>query len=514
VQLDGPEHTTVKVKPENLVVVDPVEEIDTHFGLAMLTLNGLSYCAPHRMEICGACGVNFRLMNRMAQLGEAPDVCERAERLDREEEKRKQPPLRAPRASRVFEPAPRVPKLNAKVLLEDGFDPSVLPAWPAAASVGKCFEAAFSMREFIHSHAGIKPSPEEDPLYHVKESMGCIGRRYDDCAAVAKPTPRFSLQDEAQTECLMLDVVDVRGVAGDLGKGTPTVVVHYAYYTASNMRKFAKTVQRSLHMKTKVDVRRGFTAAQSAEAGFQNMPSHPAEIALARKLLEKHRKRLSPAFIDQYSQDLAEGWRVSMLQPVSKAAEVRPAPAKQVCAACGQQPATLLTCQRCKAAKYCSQACQKADWAVHKKSCRAPEAEPDAEVIVVNLTPGKQFMPGMPQDFVVATIDSNASVSALKGEEAVVMSQGEAPSKTAHKLFVVKIQVLPGGPGPMGMMCYDEKRKFQLQIHGNNCDEHLRLDARIRAGNVAGGLKAYFSAYVSAGQLHILVHKPLPLQPW
>ena len=55
-----------------------------------------------------------------------------------------------------------------------------------------------------------------------------------------------------------------------------------------------------------------------------------------------------------------------------------PAEAPAECNLCGKRvgPATKLsTCARCKAAKYCSVACQKKDWATHKAICVRPVAE-------------------------------------------------------------------------------------------------------------------------------------------
>ena len=34
--------------------------------------------------------------------------------------------------------------------------------------------------------------------------------------------------------------------------------------------------------------------------------------------------------------------------------------------------ARLLTCSRCRRVKYCTSACQKADWKDHKAECRKP----------------------------------------------------------------------------------------------------------------------------------------------
>ena len=64
------------------------------------------------------------------------------------------------------------------------------------------------------------------------------------------------------------------------------------------------------------------------------------------------------------------------------------------------------------------------------------------------------------------------------------------------------------------MMCYNQARDLQVHIAEQNCSAAARLDSIIRSGKIANGLKGYFNAYVSAGKLHIVAHKPLPLQEW
>ena len=39
------------------------------------------------------------------------------------------------------------------------------------------------------------------------------------------------------------------------------------------------------------------------------------------------------------------------------------------CSACGAFGAKLRACSACHAARYCDEACQKADWRTHKKHC-------------------------------------------------------------------------------------------------------------------------------------------------
>merc|ERR1719221_2593981 len=123
----------------------------------MLTVNGLCYCASHRMEICGACGYDFRIMNRMRQLQDGDDVHDRAVKLDRDEAARNEAPLRAPVKDSVKPPPPpSTPVLNSKARAPRGLDPSALPAWLKVKqdSSGKgplelAFQGAFSMREMF-----------------------------------------------------------------------------------------------------------------------------------------------------------------------------------------------------------------------------------------------------------------------------------------------------------------------------------------------------------------------------
>ena len=261
---------------------------------------------------------------------------------------------------------------------------------------------------------------------------------------------------------------------------------------------------------------------QSRESGFQNMPSHPAEIATARGLLDGNRKRLNPAFVERLSRDLVDGWSISILQPITKEAEKVPA-VIEACGKCGKQgvedsgsSTTLLTCARCKVQKYCSKECQLADWKQHKKICKAPEKEPSADIIVVDVQKSLQFgeamgwPAGMPMT--MASMNMDASLGDMKAP-----GDSKEAGPLPDKIFIVKVQVPPSGFGssPMGMMCYNERRNIQCQIHTQSCRDAERLDRIVRSGTIAGGMKAYFNAYLSAdGKLNIVAHKPLPLQRW
>lgn len=72
-------------------------------------------------------------------------------------------------------------------------------------------------------------------------------------------------------------------------------------------------------------------------------------------------------------------------------------PPPDVCARCGASAVAdkkLLTCGRCKTARYCGAACQKAHWPAHKEGCKRPAAKlegyaniPDAGEAVAQALP-------------------------------------------------------------------------------------------------------------------------------
>lgn len=69
-------------------------------------------------------------------------------------------------------------------------------------------------------------------------------------------------------------------------------------------------------------------------------------------------------------------------------------------------------------------------------------------------------------------------------------------------------------PGLLDLMCYNQKRDFQCWIPRQQNDSE-ELATLIRTSGLAGGLKAYFKAFVDqTTQQLVVVPTMLPAQPW
>jgi hypothetical protein len=81
--------------------VEPLHDYEEESG-GIVSVNGLSFCAMHRVETCDACRLDFAVPNRLLQLGHDPlspscaKAMLRAERQVAAERDACKPPLSAP----------------------------------------------------------------------------------------------------------------------------------------------------------------------------------------------------------------------------------------------------------------------------------------------------------------------------------------------------------------------------------------------------------------------------------
>ena len=202
---------------------------------------------------------------------------------------------------------------------------------------------------------------------------------------------------------------------------------------------------------------------------------------------------------------IAQRPRAQALQPITSLRSGE----TSACPVCGKS--ALLTCSRCKKQAYCSKECQRSDWKQHKKTCKAPEAATDADIIDVDLRIDPDT--GL-HGFCMDTESATSAMSRCRRTERTGMAGSHL---LEDKVYVVKVQT-PPHEGPL--LCYDATRQFQLHITDKTCAEKRRLTELIRAKGVSGKVamggsrKAYFNAYRTGSTMKLLIHELLPLQAW
>ncbi len=464
------------VKGENLEAVDVVEEVSNE----MLVVNGLCYCAKHRLEACGTCARDWVVTNRMAQLGGDESSWDLAARLEAGERARNEPPHRAPRSA----PQPATPQVPKRSQLRAGLDPSRLPAWPADEKVSTGF-AMYSLG-IIGEIVGCEQSaarPIPNVWRHVQDTLLWFADSLQGARERGIPLPRVTLSDEAQSENLMIDSIALH----TLDNLSALVVVRYMYQTASGMS------HERMQMFTQ--------SLKLLPAGtlFCSCTVEVAQLRALKALLDHNAAQLDPAFLLRAQVGLPEMVRVSALRPVDLD---MPRGEGERCAQCGALGASS-ACGSCKVTHYCNRKCQRAHWKQHKADCERRRLLED--IVEVDLDPLKQPQV-LEMIFGGAAICKGGTVDVLDG--AVV-----------H----VKLQVAIDEPDGQPMLCYDRDRKLCVGIWLRNCPHAERLVTKTRAaphtrGRLEAiglvGSKAYFPAVLNGATLRILLHEQLPPQPW
>jgi hypothetical protein len=330
------------VKGENLEVVDMVEEVSNE----MLTVNGLCYCAKHRLEACGSCARDWVVMNRMAQLGGDDSSCELAVRLEARERARNEPPHRAPRSA----PQAATPQVPERSQLRAGLDPSRLAAWPADEDVSSGFKMYQMARlgEMVGEQSGAaRPIP--NVWRHVQDELDWFTSALQEARERGIPPPRVVLSDEAQSESLMLDSIALHA----LDDVSALVVVRYMYQSASGMsHERMQMFPQSLKL-------------LPAGTLFASRTLEVTHLRALKALLDHNAAQLDPAFLLRAQVGLPEMVRVSALRPVELDA---PRGEGERCAQCGALGASY-ACGACMVTHYCARECQRAHWKQHKADC-------------------------------------------------------------------------------------------------------------------------------------------------
>lgn len=251
-----------------------------------LIVNDLMYCADHELEVCGKCGVDHRSGNFLHECAEENAVDLMEEWLVNMKGTGA-PPRQAPKKRGKVDfpgnPAVFRPSISDHLLLLDGdanVDPSSFNSWPSGNT-----EAA------MRSHTGLGvgsvecgvPEFAKLPIRRVRETLVVLARRWDDFLSRKtnnEPMCRMLLQDDAQTQVLLLDLLPPIRLMVVGSAHVPVFVVRWAHTKASDMQS-AFQVMSTMERNTKM-------GEISVEVD---------EIQFLAEILEENAKRIDPSFI-------------------------------------------------------------------------------------------------------------------------------------------------------------------------------------------------------------------------
>lgn len=316
--------------------------------------NGATVCSEHGLEVCGACGVDYRLLNS-----------ERG----------------------VSAPQPEPLSIKAKKLgaSEDGLkdlDPSLLPAivdtapraaWGGRGPLKQGFDRAFSMAEKQNSHLGIRPTVDADLTFHVRETLLAIAH----CLEVEKCRTKM-IQDKAQSLgiCIVCLGAYEAGAADkqdhqDNEEGLPEKPIILLWYQCNSVTDpLFPEKMRSMSAGLAEGKRVG-SAIQDEKQGMSTCETDRKEVEAIKILLDHNSKLLSKEWLAKNKPPPT--FTASFVTPLKKKTmSHQPSEAVRTCVCGASNPK--LRCSRCASVWYCSKACQVADWkAGHKRACRLPQ---------------------------------------------------------------------------------------------------------------------------------------------
>ena len=345
---------------------------------------------------------------------------------------------------------------GSKAAKAKALDPSALPRWPQGQSVHPEWGTmSFTVQEKLQSLAGFfGDGPEADLRQSLLIIAQCYsghgedkgGMRTED--TVARPKERntaFSLQDKAQSQGVILEVIGARRCED----GAPLLEVLFTVNKRSDMED-ARTQARLKGMFQRMHA--------ESPAYMRNIHATVEEQDLLVAMLERHGRALPAACAEAMLRGKEQGLRASYLVPPRAAGHIKSAPnAKEtrVCV-CGEPAAKC--CSRCTKKWYCSAACQRGDWKQHKKVCVDPNASSSkAEYVSVSMTAkGSLASRG--------AMGEVSSIVSMQGAGTVTTEAGRAlnQKKGRRAGFVVKLQAPPVRGG--AIMCYDQARKLTVMI--------------------------------------------------
>lgn len=363
------------------------------------------------------------------------------------------------------------------------------------------------------------------------------------------PLGTFLVQDEAQTVCILIEVISEPRVAPDarasFGGESREMATNALLAILSEKGALADDAPAStppgpagapppgplivcrFGIGRKSDIAQGMRLLQSSfmradglkSPGMRPIPANLDELALLEQTLRASAARVAPAARARVP--TADGlWTLGFLGVPTPAKDFVLAPEVSTsgffpCSSCGVAASD--KCGSCRGAVYCSRECQRRDWKVHKLVCNGSTRGSGAAAAPLPCAVGEGGAAGGAPPSVRIDLRISSSTAApcvlslsLSGGPSTARGPVDGAPLNRHGAahFVVKVQLPLSGSGEM--MVYDELRSFTSLVP---LSQAPTLAAAVRTHGVRGGIKAYFRA-VREGDFLRVFTEPLAPLPW
>jgi hypothetical protein len=415
-----------------------------------------------------------------------------------------------------------------------------LPLWAPprtprddAGPLQMAFEASFTLSELVSSHKSDDDVVHRPPLYEARQGLCCFARVLDMSAAHSgRACARFLFQDASRRI-----VVDVLGAAraaptremsssryiriGNDSPDPPGPVIPVRYCTATrgsaSFQKFLDATARQRNSLGQTFDEVAVVDADSAE-----------ELEITLRWLTDSTCLVDPLCLAAFDASILVArkglfkFKMGYVAVPPCGPEHHDSPSDFPCSGPGCSARTTQRCARCSGACYCSVACQRAHWPVHKRVCASsstgkadpggpPRAAASSSEVLQEDAAGRPsvlltFINDLPPGFVFTAIPTNGSAGGKLPTIDDVAAPAQAPINThAETLFVVKVQTTAGASPEFSgkVVIYDRERSF------TSVKVAPVLDAFVRDRGVRGGIKAYCEARREGDLLRVYIDAPV-----
>jgi len=367
-------------------------------------------------------------------------------------------------------------------------NPPCLEIWSGALE--PAFQAQFSLKEGFEFQHMDKKEPM-DPNLELRTILLALATLTDK----GKRKALFVNSNDNSTG-IILHVVEARSV-----EERPLLEVEWLFSTWESVRS-------EPHVKA--------MGAFCSECEGSSISVQRSTVHVCAQLLKLNYDKLDSGYTSMRERSVKKPIQISVLSPIEKKSR-----STKTCGYCGACPVKAQHCKNC-GETYCNIECQRAHWAVHRQACKKMKNAPSdcAEINLTILTPMAAMFAQVGAQQGYSSVNINVNESRVRGRQnfETVERSYQVPVQLRGQTVVVKMQVAMNAPLTGSARIYDKSREFDCFADPSNCSRFEELARTVVSKGEAGGLKAYFRAWLpqtSDGVVKIaFTDGPLPSERW